>query len=80
LIEVVEPEPPGSANGAAIQWEDSDTEEAQDSKTRQRGGLAHQRSATQIIHIPGNEVRHLFHHHIPGNGVWHLFYHSHSGQ
>jgi hypothetical protein len=67
MIEVVEPEPTGSANGAAIQWEDSDTEEAQDSKTRQRGGPAHQRSATQIIHIPGNEVRHLFHH-------------SHSGQ
>ena len=48
-------EPEHSANSSGvIQWEDSDTEEAQDSKTRQRGGQ--QRSASQILHIPGNEV------------------------
>jgi len=52
----VEPEPSGSSTGAAIQWEDSDTEEAQDSKTRQRGAAGQQRSAAQILHIPGNEV------------------------
>lgn len=54
--EVVEPEPSGSSTGAAIQWEDSDTEEAQDSKTRQRGAAGQQRSAAQILHIPGNEL------------------------
>ena len=56
IYQVVEPEPSGSSTGAAIQWEDSDTEEAQDSKTRQRGAAGQQRSAAQILHIPGNEV------------------------
>jgi len=43
-----------SAGSGSIQWEDSDTEEAQDSKAR--GGQKKDRNAEQIIDIPGNEV------------------------
>jgi hypothetical protein len=46
---------PGSGSSGVIQWEDSDTEEAQDSKTRQQQRGGH-RTANQILHIPGNEV------------------------
>ena len=40
-------------DNSAIQWEDSDTEEAQDSKARAQRKV---RSAEQILVIPGNEV------------------------
>jgi len=43
-----------SGGSGSIQWEDSDTEEAQDSKAR--GGQKKERNAEQIVDIPGNEV------------------------
>jgi len=43
-----------SGGSGEIQWEDSDTEEAQDSKAR--GGQKKSRNAEQILDIPGNEV------------------------
>jgi len=43
-----------SGGSGSIQWEDSDTEEAQDSKAR--GGQKKARNAEQILDIPGNEV------------------------
>lgn len=43
-----------SNTSGTIQWEDSDTEEAQDSKARARPGAG--RNAVQILDIPGNEV------------------------
>eukprot|EP00092_Neocalanus_flemingeri_P015121 GFUD01016338.1.p1 GENE.GFUD01016338.1~~GFUD01016338.1.p1 ORF type:complete len:839 (-),score=276.93 GFUD01016338.1:342-2858(-) len=42
-----------SGGSGSIQWEDSDTEEAQDSKAR--GGQKKDRNAGQILDIPGNE-------------------------
>ena len=42
-----------SGGSGSIQWEDSDTEEAQDSKNR---GGQKDRSASQILDIPGNEI------------------------
>jgi len=43
-----------SGGSGSIQWEDSDTEEAQDSKAR--GSQKKDRSAAQILDIPGNEI------------------------
>jgi len=43
-----------SGGSGSIQWEDSDTEEAQDSKNR--GSQKKERNAAQILDIPGNEV------------------------
>jgi len=43
-----------SGGSGSIHWEDSDTEEAQDSKAR--GGQRKERNAEQIVDIPGNEV------------------------
>ena len=43
-----------SKSPSSIQWEDSDTEEAQDNKARQKPVT--KRNATQILDIPGNEV------------------------
>ena len=40
----------------AIQWEDSDTEEAQDTKAAKMAAQKKVRSAEQILVIPGNEV------------------------
>jgi len=53
LHEAMEPDISSSSSGG-IQWEDSDTEEAQDSKSKQR--VATQRNAIQILDIPGNEI------------------------
>ncbi|XP_023330565.1 arf-GAP with coiled-coil, ANK repeat and PH domain-containing protein 1 [Eurytemora carolleeae] len=53
LHEAMSPEVVANVSGA-IQWEDSDTEEAQDSKLRQKP--TSQRNANQILDIPGNEV------------------------
>jgi len=45
----------GSQEDSSIVWEDSDTEEAQDSKVgKNRGGGG--RNAMQLLEIPGNEV------------------------
>merc|ERR1719361_2755851 len=41
---------------AGIQWEDSDTEEAQDTKAAKMAAQRKERSAEQILVIPGNEV------------------------
>jgi len=43
------------SEGGSVGWEDSDTEEAQDSKARAGRGKR-ERSAVQILDIPGNEV------------------------
>ena len=43
-----------SRSAGVIQWEDSDTEEAQDSKAKLRPKK--RCNATQILQIPGNEV------------------------
>jgi len=51
LHEAMEGESGGSGS---IQWEDSDTEEAQDSKNR--GSQKKERNAAQILDIPGNEI------------------------
>jgi len=45
---------PANTSGGAIQWEDSDTEEAQDGKKTDR--IRIQPSARQILDIPGNMV------------------------
>merc|ERR1719430_534610 len=45
----------GSQEDSSIVWEDSDTEEAQDSKGgKARGGVG--RNAMQLVEIPGNEL------------------------
>jgi len=42
---------------SSIVWEDSDTEEAQDSKVgKARGGGGVGRNAMQLVEIPGNEL------------------------
>ena len=47
----------GSPQDSSIVWEDSDTEEAQDSKGgKARGGAGAGRNAMQLLEIPGNEV------------------------
>ena len=56
FTQAMSPEVVANVSGA-IQWEDSDTEEAQDSKLRQKP--TSQRNANQILDIPGNEVSHL---------------------
>jgi len=54
LHEAMEPETvSNSRSTGVIQWEDSDTEEAQDSKAASKKP---RRNATQILRIPGNEV------------------------
>ena len=50
----MEPETVTGSSGA-IQWEDSDTEEAQDSKAKKRPNT--QKTALQLLDIPGNEVK-----------------------
>jgi len=58
LHEAMEPETvSNSRSTGVIQWEDSDTEEAQDSKAASKKP---RRNATQILRIPGNEVLLLF--------------------
>lgn len=56
FTQAMSPEVVANVSGA-IQWEDSDTEEVQDSKLRQKP--TSQRNANQILDIPGNEVSHL---------------------
>jgi len=52
LHQAMEPETVTGSSGA-IQWEDSDTEEAQDSKAKKRPNT--QKTALQLLDIPGNE-------------------------
>merc|ERR1719228_2483668 len=53
LHEAMDPDP-GSTSSGAIQWEDSDTEEAQDGKYGRAART--QPTARQILDIPGNQV------------------------
>jgi len=54
-MQAMEPDP-ADTSGGAIQWEDSDTEEAQDGKTDRIKRNRTQPSARQILDIPGNMV------------------------
>merc|ERR1719414_2935841 len=53
LHQAMEPEKVSGSSGA-IQWEDSDTEEAQDSKAKKQPNT--QKTALQLLDIPGNEI------------------------